>query len=190
MFCAGLAGAEKKPGVVRIAVMAPVAQMGDANFSDSLKGLLVRRLNGPAAEFVALASVQPLQVEAEIKAGQFDYLLFSSMTQKKSGGNMGMLRGAMAVASMVPMVGGMASMGGMIAAQAASVALSTASIASGTVKAKSEVTFEYKLTPVGSDKPVLANSFKAKAKSDGEDVITPMIDLAAVAIVTQVALKQ
>ncbi len=79
--------------------------------------------------------------------------------------------------------------GGMMVGSAAGAAMSgTAGLTSG-VKAKSEVSFEYKLMAPGSDTPVLTNSAKAKAKEDGEDIITPLIAQADTAILAELSKK-
>ncbi len=54
------------------------------------------------------------------------------------------------------------------------------------MKAKSEVTFEYKVLAAGSGESVVANSSTGKAKSDGEDIVTPLIEQADTAILAAV----
>jgi outer membrane lipoprotein SlyB len=62
----------------------------------------------------------------------------------------------------------------------------TAAIAS-TIKAKDELSLEYKLDSVEASKTVLSNTAKAKAKSDGEDVVTPIVETTSRTIVSTVA---
>jgi len=45
----------------------------------------------------------------------------------------------------------------------------------GQIKQKDDVTSNT-IFPTGQDKPRLENSLKGKAKSDGEDVLTPLIE--------------
>jgi hypothetical protein len=52
---------------------------------------------------------------------------------------------------------------------------------SESVKSKDEITLEIKMARSGSD--ILTKQYKAKAKSDGEDIISPLIEQAAQAIV-------
>ena len=59
----------------------------------------------------------------------------------------------------------------------------------GQIKSKDDVTVEYQLYPTGQGQPKLQNSLKAKAKSDGEDVLTPLIQQAANTILTEVTKK-
>ncbi len=71
----------------------------------------------------------------------------------------------------------------MAASQSLAIASSTAIMASSGVKAKAEVTFDYTLNTVDGAS-VLRDTQKAKAKTDGEDVVTPMVQKAATSIVT------
>ncbi len=125
------------------------------------------------------------QIDAEAKDKQCDFILYSSLTQKHGGGGLGsLMKGGSSLMSMVPMVGMAGGMAGMIAGQTASVA--AGAVLSGSVKAKDEVSFEYRLLPLGTAQPLIAKSERAKAKSNGDDVITPMVQHAAEAVLTAV----
>ena len=85
------------------------------------------------------------------------------------------------LSSVVPMAG-MGGIAGQVAGSMAQTAIMSASQMSGTTKSKDQFTLEYSLNSVdGAVKN--ANSFKAKAKSDGEDVISPMMEKIAEAII-------
>jgi hypothetical protein len=58
----------------------------------------------------------------------------------------------------------------------------TSNIASS-IKAKDELSLEYKLESTDGARPGVGNTAKGKAKSDGEDVLTPLIEKAAEAVV-------
>ena len=58
----------------------------------------------------------------------------------------------------------------------------------GQIKSKDDVTVAYHLFPTGGTQPKLENSLKGKAKADGEDVLTPLIQ-AATSILTEVGKK-
>ena len=60
----------------------------------------------------------------------------------------------------------------------------------GQIKSKDDVTVQYELVATGRTSPLLQNSLKAKAKSDGEDVLTPLLEQAATGILTGVSKKQ
>jgi ECF sigma factor len=59
----------------------------------------------------------------------------------------------------------------------------------GEIKSKDDVTVAYRLQATGQDKPRLQNSLSAKAKSNGEDVMTPLLLKAAEGVLTEVAKK-
>lgn len=46
------------------------------------------------------------------------------------------------------------------------------------------------MTAMDNPSPVLSNSLKAKANSDGEDVITPLVEQEATAIMAEVSKKK
>ncbi len=180
----------KKAGTIRIGVVTPKAQMGGTgpganNVADAVRTLIVQYLSGPVLEVTPIAAMAPQQIEAELKQKECDYVLYSAMSQKMNSGGLGLLKKAMPVASMIPMVGLAGGLAGMAAGAAASTAAGAASVAN-TVKAKSEVTFEYKVLATGSGESVIANSSTAKAKSDGDDVVTPLIEQADNAILTAI----
>ena len=87
------------------------------------------------------------------------------------------------------MLGAAHGAGGAIAGAAAGTALSGAAGAASFVKAKSEVTLEYRLLAPQNPAPVLAISSKGKAQQDGEDVITPLVEQAATGIIKELLKK-
>jgi hypothetical protein len=179
---------QKKPGTIRIGVVEPKAQIGqgssEANIAEPLRGTIVQYLSGPTFEVIPITAMLPIQIDAEVKQKQCDYVLYSNISQKTTGSGMKMLTKALPLVSMVPMVG---AVGGMAGAIAAGAAATGAVGMSGAVRAKSEVTFDYKLLSPGSDTPVLANSVKARAKADNEDILTPLIEQAASAVLGEIA---
>jgi hypothetical protein len=68
-------------------------------------------------------------------------------------------------------------------------AVSQLSSFNGQIKSKDDVIVDYHLFPTGQEKAKLENSLKGKAKSDGEDVLTPLIQQAATTILTDVTKK-
>jgi hypothetical protein len=181
----------KKPAVVRIGVVQPKAQMGQgnsgSNVAEPIRSMISQYLSGPSQEVVPLTAMLSSQIDAEAKAKECDYVLYSEISQKmSSGGAMGFLKKAGPMASMIPMVGMTSGVTGAMAGAAASTAMAGAASVASTIKAKSEVTFDYKLIASGNATAILANTEKAKAKDDGEDVISPLIDQAATAIIAEV----
>jgi hypothetical protein len=155
-------------------------------------------MSGPAIEIAALDSHLPMQIQAEAQQKECDYVLFSEVTVKHGGGGFGkfMKMGSMA-ANMTPM-GAMGHMSGAMAASAAAQtaaamaqqqAMSQLAGFNGQIKSKDEVTVGYHLYPTGQGQPRLENSLKGKAQSDGEDVLTPMLQQTANSVLTEVSKK-
>jgi hypothetical protein len=199
----------KAPGKIRVGIAPPEAQVGQGNnagadYSTPIRNAEVALMSGPAVEIAALDSHIAMQLQAEAQQKQCDYILYSAVTVKhSSGGGFGkfMKMGSMA-ASMTPMAAGMGrGMGGAIAAQTAGMAASAAAQAAqqqaisqlagfnGQIKSKDDVTVQYQLVATGQTAPRLQNSLQAKAKSDGEDVLTPLLRQAATSVLTEVGNK-
>jgi hypothetical protein len=203
----------KAPGKIRIGIAPAQAQLGQGNDAQNDYGTPVRNsiiylMNGPSVEIAALDSRLPQQVQAEAQQKQCDYIMMSGVTIKHGNSGFGkfMKAGNMA-ASMTP-IGMMAHTAGAVAAAqaaattAAQVAAQQAAVQAaqqaatsqlsglnGQIKQRDDVTVEYHLYPTGQDKSVLDNVLKGKAKSDGEDVFTPLMQQAANSVLTQVTKK-
>ncbi len=75
-----------------------------------------------------------------------------------------------------------------VAGHVAKVTIISAASVSGNVKSKDEITLEIKLLSAAGSSAV-SKQYKAKAKSDGEDIITPVVEQAAQAIIDAVNRK-
>ncbi|HEU4431925.1 MAG TPA: hypothetical protein VFR51_00925 [Pyrinomonadaceae bacterium] len=179
----------KKPGVIRIGLLLPKVQLTTGNTAqaaETLRKSFADHLNGPTVEVVALSAQLPAQAMAEARESQCDYILFASMNVKKGGGSMfGRAIGNMAGAAAGQIPGGGSATTGAARSAAITGVYTTAAIAS-TIKAKDEATLEYKLDSVETSKTVLSNTAKAKAKSDGEDLLTPLVNTSAQTIIATV----
>jgi hypothetical protein len=196
----------KAPGKIRIGVAPPEAQVGQGNnagadYSTPIRNAEVALMSGPAIEIAALDSHIAIQLQAEAQQKQCDYVLFSNVAVKhSSGGGFGKFAKFGGVAASLTPVGAAArGMGGVAAASAASAAASAAAQAAqqqavsqlagfnGQIKSKDDVTVQYQLIATGQTAPLLQDSLKGKAKSDGEDVLTPLLQQAATTVLTQVS---
>ena len=189
----------KKEGVKRIGIVLPKAQMAQAaqtgqDVGESIKQTIIAYLSGPALDVVPLNGRLPAQIIAEAKEKQCDYILFTSVTQKKgSGGFGGLMKMAAPMMGMIPNMGAMGGGGGMGGAMAGAVTQTIvgaatqaatqqdisqqmAGISGNNIKAKDEISLEYKLVTAAENAPVVANTLKQKAKQNGEDVITPLVE--------------
>lgn len=198
----------KMPGRIRIGVAPPDAQVGQGtntggDYSTPIRNSMVLLMSGPAVEIAALDSRIPIQLQAEAQQKQCDFVLFSAVSVKHgSGGGFGkfMKMGSMA-SSMTP-IGMMGKgMGGAVAAQAASAAASAAAMSAQQqamnqlagfnqqIKSKDDVTVQYSLVQTGQTTPRIQSQLQGKAKSDGEDVLTPLLTQTANAVLTEATKK-
>jgi hypothetical protein len=124
--------------VLRMGIAMPKAQLGQgANgpaAGEPVRVILTQYLAGPSVEAISIAALLPDQIEAEARSKQCDYLVYSSISQKKSVGGMGCLKNASSFASMIPMVGMAGGMAGAIAATTAATAATQAATLSNGVK--------------------------------------------------------
>ncbi|HKW18467.1 MAG TPA: hypothetical protein VJO35_13250 [Terriglobales bacterium] len=192
----------KAPGKIRIGVAPPDAQVGQGNnagadYSTPIRNAEIALMSGPAVEIAALDSHIAMQLQAEAQQKQCDYILFSGVTVKHSSGGFGKFAkfGGMA-ASMTPMGAMAKGMGGAMAAQGAAMAASQMAQQqamnqlagfTGQIKSKDDVTVQYQLVATGQTSPILQNTLQGKAKSDGEDVLTPLLQQSATAVLGQVS---
>jgi hypothetical protein len=127
--------------------------------------------------------------------------MFSAVTVKhaQSAGFGKFMKMGSTAASMTP-VGMMAhGMGAAAAAQAAGMAASQMAQQqavnqlaqfNGQIKSKDDVSVQYQLVATGQTMPVVQNALQGKAKSDGEDVLTPLLTQAATDVLTRVSTKK
>ena len=160
----------KREGVIRVGVaMTQTGITGEsvnaAVLAEAMRGALVNNLNNSTIEVVALSALDAQGLESEAQQKECDFILHSTVAHKKGGGGGfgGFLKKSASIANEVlaPSGGGQ---GG----------------AASSLKAKDELTLEYRLQR-GAES-VVANTIKAKAKSDGDDVISQLAGQAAVAV--------
>ena len=183
----------KKPGVIRIGLILPKVQMSAGNAAqaaETLRKSFAGYLNGPSIEVVELSAQLPAQAMEEARQSQCDYILSASMNVKKGGGGsmFGRAIGNIAGSAAGHIPGGGSATTGAARSAAITGVYTTAAIASS-IKAKDELSLEYKLDSVETSKTVLSNTGKAKAKSDGEDILTPLVEASAQTIVSTVTKK-
>jgi hypothetical protein len=180
-----------------VCIALPKAQLGQGNnaavdVSEPVRTTLGQYMAGPSVQLVRLDARIPIQVDAEAAEKHCGYVLQTSVVQKKKAGSI--FKKLAPFASALPMVGGMGgNMGGMVASQVATSAITAgaqqdyAAAMSGAqqsnVKAGDTLIVEYTLTQVGTAS-VTKDALQTKAKQDGEDVIGPMLEQVATAVLT------
>jgi hypothetical protein len=183
----------------------PKAQLGQGNnsptdVSEPVRATLGTYMAGPAVQLVSLESRIQIQIDAEAAQKSCSYVLQSSVTQKKGKSGGGLFKKLAPFASALPMVGAAGgSMNTAIATQAVAATAQNAAAQSmqedymaamtgaqqSNVKAGDVLTVEYQLSKPG-DAAAKAEKFEAKAKSDGEDVLGPLLERVATAVLTTV----
>src|SRR5215213_3538517 len=174
----------KREGVIRLGVAGVktgnVAEwMNAQNLAAAVQNTLTQNLKGTNVEAVVLeATGAGIQAEAQQK--QCDYIVFANVSHKKGGGGFGSM-----VSSSVGQIASNVGYGSGTAAAVATNAVVAATVAQN-IKAKDELTLDVRMERPGSTTPSFAQTFKGKAKSAGEDIITPLSQQAAQAVIASV----
>ena len=175
---------------VCVAVMLPSVQgaVGSATeVASAVRDLFGSFLTGPSIHAVPIDARLADQGVEEAKQKECNNVLIATLVRKHSGGGgwSKALGQAAAVGSWyVPYGGTVASN----VARGVSIATAQAvsSLASET-KAKDEMTLEYRVLSTDGNTRVPSTTEKAKAKSDGEDLLTPIVERASQAIANVVS---
>jgi hypothetical protein len=167
------------------------ASTGDATAAGTaVRDLITSFLTGPSIHPQALTARLASQVREEARQASCPYLLLTTLKHqhKRSGGGV-LGRMAAGAAQQGAWEAGVASgsTAGRIAGHAAYGAAGQAAYNYAvTVRNKDEVTLGYRLES-GDGLVMIEKTDKRKAKSDGEDLLTPMVQQAAEAIAAVVA---
>ena len=180
----------KKEGTVRIGLAnVKTGAVGSAisagELAAAVQNSLMQYLKAPNIEVVVLEAKLPSVIDGEAKEKECDYVIYANVSHKKGGGGFGSFGSTFGSAIGAVGIGHTGSVAGNIAGQVATQAIVSASNVSANVKSKDEITLDVKLNQVGGA-AALAKVYKAKAKSDGDDIISQVIEQAAQAIVTAV----
>lgn len=175
----------KKDGVVRIGLVGvKTGSVGEgingAELANAIQNSLGEYLKGTKVEIVPFEAKLESAINAEAKEKECDYVLYATVSHKKGGGGFGFGK---ALGAVVQQTGG-GSWGNTAANTAGRVATQSIIAATSNVKPKDELTLEIRLQ--NGSTVVLTKEFKQKAKSAGEDIISPVVEQAAQAIVQTV----
>jgi hypothetical protein len=176
---------EKRAGTVRIGLATvKTGAVGEGitagDLASAVQNTLIAFLKMPNVEIVTLESRLPAAIDSEAAEKQCDFVIHANVSHKKGGGGgFGKMFGG-ALSSAVSMAGVGGGAGGYIAGQVASQAISSAAM-SGQMKSKDEVTLDLKLNRSGGA-AAFAKVYKAKARSNGDDIISQVIEQAAINI--------
>ena len=160
------------------------AQGSATSAATAARDLFIAYLSGPSSVVLPLDARLTAHGLEEARLKKCSRVLVVTMTQKRSGGGGG------TAARVMGQAGSTAAWhlpGGSAAAAAARTAAAAGSqaaseLASGT-RAKDELKLDWKIVSAEDGKPAGSGSEKAKASSDGEDILTPLVQKSAEAIV-------
>ncbi len=169
----------KRAGVIRIGVVAVkpgnIAEgMDPQQLALAVQNTFMENLKASNIEAIPIEGSGGIQAEAQQK--DCDYLVFASVALKKGGGGFGSFMNSAAgkVASNVGYGSGTAGVVATNVVVAATVAQN--------IKAKDEMTLDVRLERPGATTSTFTQQYKGKAKSAGEDIITPLVQQAAQAV--------
>jgi hypothetical protein len=173
----------KRAGVIRLGVVAVKAGnvaegMNASELALAVRNTLLQQLKGTNVEAVPIETTGAA-IQAEAQQKECDYVVYSNVSHKKGGGGFGSMLGnsASSIASSVGYGHGTA---------AAVTANAASAVVVQSIKAKDELTLDVRLERPGSTTPSFAQQFKGKAKSAGEDIITPLVQQASQAAIQAV----
>lgn len=179
----------KQEGTIRIGLVTPrmnTGGTGGQSEAASLRSAITSFLAGSNIETIDLKARLDNLVMSEAGKRECDFVLYTTLLRKRASSSKG---GAPFESIMGNVGGGTGSKvpGSKVVNEVSNQAARVSGTIASLSKANDEITFEYKLVTSDGARPVATKSTKAKVKSDGEDVLTPMIESAAQAILEATA---
>lgn len=182
------AAAAPDPTCIGVVLPSAKGASGDATqFASSLRDLFVSYLTGPSLRAIPLEARLASQAVTEARQKQCGYVLITSVERKRHDGSgwgktLGRAAGTAAWYG-VPYAGNAAANAARGAAIAGAQAVS---MMAETTKAKDELTLEFRIGSPDSVMQAAPRTEKGKARNDGEDLLTPLVEKAAEAIAATV----
>lgn len=185
---------EQGPGAaaICIGIVLPSVQGVDGSataVATAVRDLFASYLTGPSLQPVAVDARIPSQALAEARQKQCSLVLTATLTRKHSGvGNrvFGQMVGQV-IGSTAYQIPGAGTVAGSVVQSVAVASGQAISTLAATTTAKDEIRLEYKLSSADGKTQLGPTTDKAKAATDGEDLLTPLVERAAEAIVARIA---
>lgn len=179
----------KKEGVIRIGVAGvKTGAVGEgisaSDLALAIQNSLMQYLKVPNVEVVPIEAKLAAAIDSEAQSKECDFVAFLTASHKKGGGGFGMFKSLAPMLGSVVPAAGVAGTGGYIAGQA----VVTAATISTQVKNKDEISLDVRLNKTAGA-AVFEKALKAKAKSNGDDIISQVVEQAALGIVESVKTK-
>lgn len=175
----------KKAGVVRLGLTrVKVGGVGEGmnptDLAAAVRNTLAQALKSANVEVVLIEATSAPQIDVEAKKKECDFVITTSVEHKKGGGRFGSF--APALSHVAGLGGYSGSTAGAVAGEVASAAIITAAEVSANVKAKDQLTLDINVQAPAASAALAQKQFKAKAQSNGEDIISPTAQQAAQSI--------
>ncbi len=175
----------KRAGVIRVGLAGvKTGAVGDGitatDLAAAIQNSLSSYLKVPNVEVVTIDAKLSSAVWAEARQKECDYVINANVSHKKGGGGGfgGMFGQALGSAIGATGIGHAGSVAGNVAGQIATNAVVSATTVSANVKSKDELSLDLKLNKTDGS-TALAKVYKVKAKSNGDDIISKIVELAA-----------
>jgi hypothetical protein len=182
-------GATQKSTICLAPATVQMASGSSADGGTAVRETFASYLSGPTLAVTPLNAKLASQAREEAKQASCTYVVYSSMKLergKSGGGFLGKMIGGAVESSAWELRGAASSTAGrMVANAAATAAVEAARGLATNVKTKDELTLDWRLEN-GDGGIVAKNNAKAKASSDGQDLLTPMVERAAETIAAAV----
>jgi hypothetical protein len=188
VFAGGPASAQIPADAVRVCLAFPTVEfaVGDASqAAEAVRTTLAAYLEGPSIEPVPLTSRVAAQAMQEAQQSDCGYVLHTSVTLKRGDGRVLGRAARTLAAPAATQVAVSSSMGVAARATAISGVYAAAELASS-VRARDEVTLEYRLESPSPGSGTFEGRGTGRARTDGEDLLTPLIAAAAEALANRI----
>jgi hypothetical protein len=181
----------KQAGVIRLGLAtvktgAVGESINAADLAAAVQSTLTSFLKVPNIEVVPIDARLSSAIAAEAQQKECDYVIYTNVSHKKGGGGgFGMFGQALGTAIGQTGIGHTGNVAGNVAGQIATQSIVSATSLSSNVKSKDEITLDLKLNK-GDGSAAMAKVYKVKAKSNGDDIISQVIEQAAEEIVATI----
>jgi hypothetical protein len=138
---------------VTIGIPLPHGQLQGEEMSESMRQSLISQLKAQSIEAVPL-SAPTGGLEAEVQAKHCNYVLYTRVQNKHSTGS---------------------GVFGKLSLLTHGISPDAIGAGDGSIKRGDTVVLDYRLMVIGSSDPIKADSLSAKAASDGQDVMSPLV---------------
>jgi hypothetical protein len=168
-----------------IAIVLPSVQGIEGNATDvatSLRDVFASYLTGPSLQVVALEARLASQAMEEAAQRHCSHVLTVTLNRKRGGGSFSRIAGQAAGTAAWHVPGGGSVGSAVVRGAAIGTAQAVAAVAAAT-RAKDEMQIEYRVSSPTGTTEIGPTRDKRKAKIDGEDLLTPLVEKAAGTIV-------